>query len=137
MKHTLTFIISIVFSLVYAYGQDTIPNGNFENWITVYNPESWETTNLLLPPGVNNCTRSTSSYTGTYALYMESIDLDGMVVPGVATLGTLEIYNTKGGIPFTSKPVALTGFYQHPSSGDEILIGVEFFKDGAEIGGGL
>jgi hypothetical protein len=137
MKHTLLFTISIVFAFTCAYGQETIPNKNFENWITQYHPKNWETTNLLLPLGVNNCYRSTNSYTGTYALHLESIDLDGLIVPGVATLGTLEIFNTSGGIPFTSKPVALKGFYQHPSSGDEILIGIEFFKDGEAIGGGL
>ncbi|MCD4729741.1 MAG: T9SS type A sorting domain-containing protein [Bacteroidales bacterium] len=137
MKNKLLFTISIVFAFTCAYGQDTIPNRNFENWITNYHPKNWETTNLLLPAGVNNCYRSTNSYTGAYALHLESIDLNGQIVPGVATLGTLEVFNSKGGIPFTSKPIALRGFFQHSSTGDEILIGIEFFKDGVEIGDGV
>lgn len=137
MKNKLLITISVVFISICSYGQDTIPNQNFENWVTSYHPKNWETTNLMLPAGITNCSRSTNSYSGDYALFLKTIDLDGMLVPGVATVGTLELFNTTGGIPFTSKPEALKGFYQHPSSGDEILIGVEFFKDGSAIGGGL
>ncbi len=137
MRHTLLITISIVLLFICSYAQDTIPNQSFESWVTSYHPDNWETTNLLLPLGITNCSQSTNSYLGDYALLLESIDLEGMVVPGVATIGKLELFNTTGGIPYSEKPEALKGFYQHPSSGDEILIGVEFFKDGTAIGGGL
>lgn len=136
MKQTLIFSILIIFTLNFSFGQDTIPNHSFENWLTNVHPENWETTNLLLPLGVNNCFRSENSYTGTYALSLETIDMDGLIVPGVATLGTLGFNNSTGGIPFTAKPIALKGFAMHPSAGDEVLIGVEFFKNGEEIGDG-
>ena len=137
MRHKLLIAISILFVSALSFAQDTIPNHSFENWATNYNPQNWETTNLLLPLGINNCSQSTNSFTGNYALFLESIDLDGQIVPGVATIGTLDFYTTTGGIPYSDKPVALKGFFQHPSFGDEILIGVEFFKDGIGIGGGV
>lgn len=134
MKKTLITSILIVFTLSVSFGQDTIPNNSFENWITFDTPKNWQTTNLLLPLGVNNCSQSTDSHTGMYALFMETINLDGLIVPGVATLGTIQFNATTGGVPFDSKPVALKGFYKHPSAGNLALIGVEFFKDGIEIG---
>lgn len=137
MKNKLFIAASIVIITISSYGQDTIPNHNFENWINIYHPVNWETTNLLLPPGFTNCAQSSNSYTGDYAISLETIDVDGMLVPGVATIGKLELFSTKGGIPYTAKPEALKGFYLHPTSGDEILIGVEFFKEGNAIGGGL
>lgn len=131
-----TLIATLIMVCVYTIGlsQDTIPNYSFENWITNYTPKNWETTNIFLPLGFNTCSQSTNSHTGMYALFMETINMDGLKVPGVATLGTLDINSSSGGTPYNSKPVALKGFYQHPSNGDEVLIGVEFFKDGAEIG---
>lgn len=136
MKQTLIISILIIFTLNFSFCQDTIPNHNFENWYTNVHPENWETTNLLLPIGVNNCYRSENSFSGTYAISLETIDMDGLIVPGVATLGTLGFNNSTGGISFSAKPIALKGYYIHPSSGDEVLIGVEFFKDGVEIGDG-
>lgn len=137
MKTKLFFTFAITIILNFSYGQDTIPNHNFENWESTYHPDNWETTNLLLPPGINNCYQITNSHSGLYALHLKSIDLEGMIVPGVATTGSLEIFTTAGGVPFSAKPIALRGYYQHPSAGDEILIGIEFFKDGEEIGGGV
>lgn len=137
MKQTLIISILIVFTFISSYGQDTIPNNSFENWVTMYNPKNWETTNMLLPLGVNNCSRSTNSHTGMYALKLETINMEGLLVPGVATLGTIGFNNTTGGIPFDSKPIALRGYYVHPTNGDEVLIGIEFYKNGEEIGDGV
>ena len=102
-----------------------------------YYPIHWQSTNNLLPPGTINCYQTTNSYKGKYSIQLKTIDLSGIPVPGVITLGIIDINTSYGGIPFTAKPVALKGFMMHNSSGDQILIGIEFFKNGVQIGGGL
>ncbi|MCD4683211.1 MAG: T9SS type A sorting domain-containing protein [Bacteroidales bacterium] len=137
---TKIFLISstlISFAFLHSYGQDTIPNHGFEQWITPINPTHWESTNIMLPPGTINCYQTTNSFEGEYALQLKTIDLSGTPVPGVVTLGTIDYYISYGGVPFSERPVALKGYLRHPSSGDEILIGIEFFKNGNMIGGGL
>jgi len=129
MKITsLILFASLIFSFHITNGQDTIPNRNFETWYNPTTPAHWESTNLLLPPGNINCNQTTNSYSGEFALQLKTIDLNSIPVPGVATLGTIEMGNTSGGINFTSRPVALHGFFRHPTSGDEIMIAIEFFK---------
>lgn len=120
-----------------AKSQDTIPNNGFEQWTSPFDPMYWQSTNDLLPPGTINCYQTSNSVQGDYSIQLKTIDMSGMPVPGVITLGTIDINSSYGGIPFTGKPVALKGFMMHNSSGDEILIGIEFFKNGTQIGGGL
>ncbi|MEZ5197323.1 MAG: T9SS type A sorting domain-containing protein [Bacteroidales bacterium] len=136
-KSLLVLIIFLGSMANIGISQDSIPNSNFESWITDYNPLAWEMTNLLLPTGTLNCFRSDVSYYGSYAMQLKTIDVFGTPVPGVATLGTMELNNTIGGIPFTERPLVLKGFYQHASNGDEVMVAVELFKNGATIGGGV
>lgn len=131
-------IILILFSVlsINSFSQDSIPNSGFENWLGSFYLQAWQTTNLLLPVGVKNVSQTTNSYEGESAIHLKTIDLDGMIVPGVATLGTLDFGATYGGIPFSSRPESLTGFVIHPSTGDEVWIFIEFFKNGLTIGSG-
>jgi hypothetical protein len=117
--------------------QDTIPNAGFEHWSSNTIPLSWQTTNDLLPFGVFNCNQTSNSYEGAYALQLKTIDLDGLIVPAVATLGGLDVGFTYGGIPFNQRPLSLNGYFRHPTVGDEVMVGVQFCKEGTEIGGGL
>lgn len=135
---TLNFIftLAIFFAVHPLFSQDTIPNQDFEDWNTNYSPEHWETTTDLLPPGYITCHVTSLSYSGNHALQLKSVDMNGYIVPGVVTLGTLGIGYTEGGVPFTARPQALKGFFQHPSSGDLIQVFVQFFKSGNPIGGG-
>lgn len=135
-KSIFTLIVFTCLSASTILSQDSIPNHNFESWITYYNPIGWETTNLLLPPGTLNCFQSDESYEGDYAIQLKTIDVFGSPVPGVATLGTMEMNNTSGGIPFSERPMQLTGYYKHLSAGDEVFMAVQFFKEGELIGGG-
>ena len=129
----LVFIPVLVSNL---FTQDTIPNGYFENWFSNTLPHNWHTTNSMLPPGVVNCNQSGNSYEGDYALQLKTINMEGTIVPAVATLGELGFGYTIGGIPVNSRPDALNGYFIHPSSGDEVMVAIQFFKEGVEIGGG-
>jgi hypothetical protein len=119
------------------FAQDTLPNPDFEQWITNTIPNSWSSTNTLLPPGNIVCFRTTNSQTGNYAVQLKTIDLDGMAVPGVLTLGYVGMGFTAGGIAFTQKPLSLKGYIRHPSYGDEVMIIAEFYKNGNQIGSGF
>lgn len=135
----LQILLAIAFltSIQFVFAQDSIPNSDFESWNTGTSPQSWQTVNNLLPPGNFACYQTSNSYSADYALQLKTIDLDGLSVPGVVTLGEVGMGYTSGGIGFTSKPIALKGFYKHPSVGDEVMVFVQFFKNGVEMGGGF
>ena len=124
-------------STIILQSQDTIPNGNFENWNTNTSPLNWSTVNNLLPAGVFACNQTTNSYEGSYAMSMKTIDLGGMLVPAVATLGTVGMGFTEGGIPFTERPESLKGYVKHPSNGDVVMFFVQFYREGIEMGSGV
>ncbi len=138
MKTNLTIILlSIMFASLTVTGQDSISNRSFEYWNNAYSPKSWETTNIFLPPEYHTCSQSFDSYDGKYALKLKSVEMNGSVIPGVATLGHIVLFDTEGGIPFTQMPSALRAYIKHPSSGDNVMIAIEFFNKGIAIGGGV
>lgn len=138
MKKTVLFTLVLFSMLSYkALTQDTIPNSGFETWYGSSYPADWQTSNLFLPPGTFTCNQTNNSYEGEYALQMKTIDYEGSIIPAVATLGELGIGYTCGGTAFTSRPVALSGYIIHPAANDLVMIAVQFYKKGTEIGGGL
>ena len=128
-------ILAILFSVT-AMAQDSIPNNDFENWYSATTPYNWETTNIFLPPGTATCIADSNAYNGNLAMQLKTIKLDDFLIPGVATLGHVEIYSTSGGIPYTDKPNSLSGFVKHPGQGDSIFVAVQFFNKGQLIGAG-
>jgi len=135
-NYALLIGMIFMFETFALHSQDTIPNSNFENWNTNTSPANWNTVNNLLPAGSFACNRTTNCYEGLYALSMKTIDLGSMLVPAVATLGVVGMGFTEGGIPFTQRPELLKGYFKHPSSGDAVMIAVQFYKQGIQIGGG-
>ncbi|MCF8368662.1 MAG: T9SS type A sorting domain-containing protein [Bacteroidales bacterium] len=133
----LTLIAAIVLFAINTSAQDSIPNSNFENWYGTYYPSNWQTTNIFLPPGTFTCNKTNNSFEGEWALQMKTIQLDSAsLIPAVATLGELGIGYTAGGVAYTHRPLSLKGYFIHPSFGDEVMIAVQFYKNGDEIGGG-
>lgn len=139
MKTILTFLtltISISFLNILT-AQDTIPNSGFEYWNSATTVKYWETTNIFLPPGTNTCFRTEDSHSGDYAMLLQTIKIDGDLIPGVATCGTIDYYSASGGAPYTDRPSVLTGYVKHPGHNDSVFIAVQFFKNGEQIGGGI
>ncbi len=134
MKTTLT-LLTILFANV-LFGQGTVPNSDFEGWITSIHPKDWKTTTQMLPPGYVTVQRTSNSHSGSYAIELTTIDMSGQTVPGVITLGELGIGYTAGGIAFTDRPEALKGYMRHPSQGDVVMVAVQFYRQGVQIGGG-
>lgn len=134
LKTSITLLS--LFLTLSIFSQGTIPNQDFEAWVNSTSPKNWQSTTQLLPPGFITCQRTDSSHTGSFAIELTTIDLDGWAVPGVITLGTVGIGYTEGGIEFTDKPESLKGFIRHPSSGDQVKVIVQFYNNGNVIGGG-
>jgi hypothetical protein len=134
----ITLLIGIIFlqGAISLQSQDSIPNYSFEDWNTSTSPANWHTVNELLPPGKIACNQTTNSFEGSYALSMKTIDLDGMLVPAVASLGIVGMGFTEGGIPYSGRPESLNGYFKHPSTGDAVMLAVQFYKQGVQIGGG-
>lgn len=137
---TLKILFVLLLTLAFSnslISQDSIPNAGLEYWFSGSSPKHWETTNMFLPFGLTTCFRSEDSHSGEYAMLMQTIKLEDDLIPGVATIGKLEYYTASGGVPYTERPTALTGYVKHPGNGDSVFIAVQFFKNGIEIGSGI
>ncbi|MCB0823082.1 MAG: T9SS type A sorting domain-containing protein [Bacteroidales bacterium] len=137
MKHiTLTLAIAVICS-TFINAQDTIPNGGFEYWSGLNTPTFWESTNQFLPPGIFTIKKVDSEIDTGFAMQLQTLLLDATIIPGVATLGDLDIGSASGGVSFTGRPSSLSAYVKHPSYGDEVAMFIEFFKAGETIGYGI
>jgi hypothetical protein len=138
MKLTIlsVFILSSLFSKA-----QSIPNNSFENWSSVgsySDPTEWTTpnsTSYVFPFYVLTVTESSESADGTKSARLETKDILDIPVPGLLTLGELNVNvfeNTSsitGGVPFSYRPEKITGFYKYsPASNDSLLIAVFLLK---------
>lgn len=136
-KTISTFLLFLLCVIQISNAQDSIPNADFEHWNSNTSPMNWQSVNMLLPPGYITCHQTSNSYNGDHALQLKTIDMDGFPIPGVVTLGTIGMGYSAGGTGFSTQPISLKGFIQHPSYDDEVMVVVEFFKNGTEIGSGF
>jgi len=117
------------------FAQNPVPNAGFENWT---NDPTWG----LIPSGwacpSNNSfaalfpiTRSTDSYTGTYAVYGEVLDFAGVPLSPVIYSGTV----SQPFFPISENHISFEGNYKFsPEGGDKLLIEVIFINP-ADPGG--
>jgi hypothetical protein len=146
MKKTLLFGI-LSFIVGFSVIAQQIPNGDLENWtenvlLGFEDPDDWQTPNqytALL--SIFTTTKVSDAAEGSFAARLEAKDVGGFVTPGVITLGdfTVDFINNTayltGGIPFTDKPMALTGSWKnYPADGDFSMIIVYFTKYSADKG---
>ncbi len=112
------------------YAQQEIPNGDFESWPSnnFGNPEFWDSPNAEtsgFPFFLTTVTQTSDSYTGNFAAKLTSGIILDQVVPGLLTLGTLNlnIIDPEAseflGIPFTDRPSDLNGYYKYATSGSD------------------
>ena len=122
-------ILILFFSLIFYTSQaQTVPNGDFESGVDTLSLSKWHTINELT--GIFfPFTRTTDSYSGDYAVKLETLSIFNTLVPGLATLGQISIGDVQGAIPFPYKPDKLTGMYKHPTDKDASLIWVYFLKN--------
>ncbi len=145
MKHIFTFSIIVSTLLISLTAISQIPNHSFEDWTNNGNystPSNWDTPNDELSfMNIFTVTESTDAYDGQKSMKMESGNLFGIVIPGVATLGEITINITtqeatvSGGIPYTERPARLKGFYKYaPQTADSCAIITVFYKYNTSTG---
>jgi hypothetical protein len=136
----LTLLFSIIFLNLGVFAQ-SIPNPGFENWASsggYSDPVSWTTpnsTSYVFPFYVLTVTESGDAVEGTKSARLETKDILGIPVPGLITLGILNVNvfeNTSsitGGIPYNLRPDKLNGFFKYaPATNDSLLIAVFMLK---------
>jgi hypothetical protein len=140
-------ILFLLFLGINAQAQTTLPNLDFENWTLStsgrYEDPSptttWATPNyamdlILGNPASSIVQKSTDAHGGSYAALMKSRNIVGNFVG--ATLFSGQLNTTVPfspvpllGMPFTGRPVALTGWYKYaPVGGDSSDIYIKLTK---------
>lgn len=143
MKKQLLTAFAALTSFI-AVSQNSIPNGNFENWNTyVYDfPQGYEqNSNVQTFFRCNapfNVTRTTDAYNATYALRLETTssvsDTCGAYLLN-ATEANGNPSSWQGGIPYNQQATGIRGYYKYNvASGDSGLMIAVFKKNGSSIG---
>lgn len=129
---SLLFFFTLCLSLSGLRAQEQLPNSGFENWSNAggffnpyQDPDNWNTVNSATSSlGVFTATRATASafvYSGQSALKLETrnLPLVNQVVPGLCVIGDINIdeESVEGGISFTSRPLAINGWFQYYPAG--------------------
>jgi len=137
MKKTLLFgILSLIISVA-MMAQEQMPNGDFEQWedLGYQNPVNWVNPNPYISGtlGMLTVLQSDDAAEGTYSAFLETRDTLAYVIPGLVTLGEFVIdfinatAHVEGGIPFTGRPMGLSGSYKcNPAAGDFGMV-IAFF----------
>ncbi len=120
MKRIFTLFGLFFLAGMFFASAQTVPNGGFETWTNVNITSSWKSNNKTnLTPNLNYIRQSTDKHSGTYAVEIISSagDWSGSTgnISGLLTLGNVDI-NTQtvtGGIPISTKPLDLHGFYKY------------------------
>jgi hypothetical protein len=121
MKVFLLHLFLLLFAS--SLSSQEIPNHSFENWIDIgnyQNPEFWDTGNMsVFFNPVITTSKTTDSYSGTFAARMETKDFLTFTIPGLVTLCDFEIdirnleFSITGGTPFNLRPDKLNLYYKY------------------------
>lgn len=139
-KHLLPLFLAFI--AISATAQISIPNGNFETWISgtanypqyyPYNPNNQNFFTYRIP---FNLEKSTEAFHGTYAVRLftnaSSVDTSGGYF---ANSPTSDASNWHGGVPYTLIPIGVRGYYKcNIVTGDSGLVLAAFSKAGNNIG---
>lgn len=105
------------------------PNPSFEIWTpkSIEDPDNWTTINFgAQPNGPLSATKSTSAYSGTYALRLETVNTVWGQQMGYITNGYLGQNGPAGGMQVFSNPSKITGYYKYFPVGSDTALGGAF-----------
>ncbi len=113
MKSFFLFIFVLILSYN-SFSQQQIPNGNFEIW-TNNEAVPWSSTVNILGNDISLATQTGDALQGSAAAKLENQLIFGQFVPGLITLGEIDITNMtiSGGIPFTDRPAGISYFFKY------------------------
>jgi hypothetical protein len=136
----------LLFCLAYfgvsAYGQNSVPNGTFENWTTGnFNiPQYYPYTSNIstyLKQAVFNVTRTIDAYHGSYAVQLATTTLPGdtafayfvNIIPGNNNPAFWH-----GGMPYNQIPTGVKGYYKYNvATADSATMIIAFSHGGSNI----
>jgi hypothetical protein len=136
------FILFFVNLGILVYGQNSIPNGNFENWTTgtSFYPQFYPYTSNVssyLTQAVFNVTRTNDSYHGTYAVQLATTTIPGDTAFGYFVNiipGNSSPLVWHGGMPYNQIPSGIKGYYKYNvSTADSATLIIAFSKGGSNI----
>jgi len=146
MKQSLLIVFCILCcASISTVKAQYVPNGGFEEWemkVLYEEPESWNTGNMqAFLYELQTVIQTEDSYSGNYALRMESVDINSDTLFGFATSngtitnGDATILEYTGGIPISGIPDSLFGYFKYDlATDDTALVLVSFKLDGTVIG---
>jgi hypothetical protein len=145
MMKQLLAVFLIAIASVNLVGQ-YMPNGGFEDWDTTWmfrEPVFWNTGDLEVYTGnYIPAVRTDDSYSGDYALKLQSASYQGEIIFGYALSNGMLDNNTSmdtiqyfGGFPVTAAPDSLHGYFKYHIASNDTAIGlISFKKNGKVIG---
>jgi len=142
MKTHLLLLVIVTSSIV-AFGQDSIPNGDFEKWnSTMYeNPLYYPFTSnetALYDLSTINVIKTTDAYHGQSAVQVSSLTAFfgtnmGYFLNTPTKNGNISLWT--GGMPYTEKPTGIRGYYKYNvATTDSAMIILVFRKGSNTIG---
>src|ERR1035437_10114592 len=115
-----------------------IANGNFESWTpsAINYPVGWSEGGG--GGSGNNILRTTSSYSGTYAIELETVSNGpGDTSSAAITNGSFGNFGPFGGRPYNHTSDTLYGYYKYITNGpDSADVGIGLTQNGSPVGGG-
>lgn len=124
-----------------TYGQNSIPNGNFENWTTYsYDyPQNypWNSNLAFSNYTAPNVIKTTDAYHGNFAVQITNSISNGDTAFGFIVNANPpgNLAQAHGGMPYNQKPTGIRGWYKYNQSEvDSGSIIVIFSKGGNNIG---
>lgn len=119
-------------------GTVSVLNSGFENWSASAWEElsGWASSNYrAIGETVMPARKITASQSGTYALELNTIGLNGDTVTGMVTNGTITNYSSPiGGVPFSGAPTSVQFYYKYAPSGvDNANVSIELKQAGSTI----
>ena len=126
-----------------AFGQDTIPNGDFEQWVTtnIYSPAGFPYTSDFQNFS-NKQPLNVLRVTDSYGSLLYAAELFTTVNQGDTSLAYMVNNNPQngsfstwhGGVPLSQMPTSFRGYYKYASTSDSATIILAFSQGGVNIG---
>lgn len=136
MKKTL-LVLSAALSIAGSSQAQVIKNGGLESWQTlmVDNPTGWNTSNRESgKSGVLTTSKSTDSHGGSSAIKIETKLVGSDLKFGYFTNTEGDPTSGEGGVPYSQRPTAITGWYKSDiAAGDSAIVLVVFKKAGVPL----
>lgn len=130
MKNILLFSTVLIFQ-INLYGQ-AIPNGTFENWNSnpYSNPTGWDSGNKESTTQMGiSCVTKVNGYSG-FGVRMQTSIVNTDTAFAYIAMGDPK---GEGGVPYSQKPSAITGFYRYNLPGNDTALFLVTFKKNGNI----